>query len=328
MGAAVDAGEALGIHERSGRWACSADPDSDPGPIRPGTAGRRRQPTRSSGSRPPRGPPVPDCADLALTHAAVALEAGEPEDALAHLGEVAAWQRTWPAPRGGWTLWEPPRSRPTWRWAARTGPCPWWTSPSTAPPRGARPDRSPMPYAAACTLPIEERLLLLEEALELTERGGCGLDGVTYRIDAAESHLTLDDESPAVGCCDRPSRSRARGATFLADRAAMLLAAQGVRPERADERTGLNALTPSERRIVDLAATSRTNRDIAETLFLTEKTVEFHLTNSYKKLGITSRHELARALAKRRVPRRPAAPVSRPIPRRCPRGVGLGGVQG
>ena len=158
--------------------------------------------------------------------------------------------------------------------------------------------------AAACTLPIEERLLLLEEALELTERGGCGLDGVTYRIDAAESHLALDDESPAVEMLRQALEiAGARGATFLADRAAMLLAAQGVRPERADERTGLNALTPSERRIVDLAATSRTNRDIAETLFLTEKTVEFHLTNSYKKLGITSRHELARALAKGRVPR-------------------------
>ena len=42
-----------------------------------------------------------------LERAQAALDAQRFEDALADLGEVAAWQRQWPAPAGGWTLWEP-----------------------------------------------------------------------------------------------------------------------------------------------------------------------------------------------------------------------------
>jgi len=56
-------------------------------------------------------------------------------------------------------------------------------------------------------------------------------------------------------------------------------------------------LAASERRVADLAAAGQTNRDIAQTLYVTPKTVEVHLSNAYRKLGIGSRHDLARALA-------------------------------
>jgi DNA-binding NarL/FixJ family response regulator len=56
-------------------------------------------------------------------------------------------------------------------------------------------------------------------------------------------------------------------------------------------------LTASERRVADLAGGGQTNRDIAQTLYVTPKTVEVHLSNTYRKLGIASRRELARALA-------------------------------
>jgi DNA-binding NarL/FixJ family response regulator len=56
-------------------------------------------------------------------------------------------------------------------------------------------------------------------------------------------------------------------------------------------------LTASERRIADLAAGGQTNRDIAQTLYVTPKTVEVHLCSAYRKLGIASRRDLARALA-------------------------------
>jgi DNA-binding NarL/FixJ family response regulator len=56
-------------------------------------------------------------------------------------------------------------------------------------------------------------------------------------------------------------------------------------------------LTASERRVADLAAGGQTNRDIAQTLYVTPKTVEVHLSNTYRKLGIASRRELAGALA-------------------------------
>ena len=56
------------------------------------------------------------------------------------------------------------------------------------------------------------------------------------------------------------------------------------------------ALTASERRIVDRAASGETNRDIAQALFVTPKTVEVHLSNAYRKLGVRSRRDLAGVL--------------------------------
>jgi DNA-binding NarL/FixJ family response regulator len=49
--------------------------------------------------------------------------------------------------------------------------------------------------------------------------------------------------------------------------------------------------------VADLAAAGQTNRDIAQALYVTPKTVEVHLSNAYRKLGIASRRELAHALA-------------------------------
>jgi DNA-binding CsgD family transcriptional regulator len=56
-------------------------------------------------------------------------------------------------------------------------------------------------------------------------------------------------------------------------------------------------LTPSERRIAELAATGQSNREIAQALFVTPKTVEYHLRNAYRKLDIQTRGELSEALA-------------------------------
>ena len=71
------------------------------------------------------------------------------------------------------------------------------------------------------------------------------------------------------------------------------LKATGARPRR-DWRTGVEALTPSELRIVRLAAEGRTNRQIAQELYLTLKTVEGQLSRAYAKLGIKGRAELPR----------------------------------
>ena len=89
--------------------------------------------------------------------------------------------------------------------------------------------------------------------------------------------------------------ARRCGGTLLADRAAHELAAAGARPRRA-QLTGIDALTPTESRIASLAADGRSNPEIAQSLFVTRKTVEFHLSNAYRKLGIHSREELAEAL--------------------------------
>ncbi|TFV58897.1 LuxR family transcriptional regulator [Mycobacterium sp. PS03-16] len=86
------------------------------------------------------------------------------------------------------------------------------------------------------------------------------------------------------------------GATPLADRAERELRAAGGRPRRRAG-TGADALTASERRIVELAASGVSNKEIAQSMFVTLRTVELHLSNAYAKLGIRSRHELATALA-------------------------------
>jgi DNA-binding CsgD family transcriptional regulator len=74
------------------------------------------------------------------------------------------------------------------------------------------------------------------------------------------------------------------------------LYAAGARP-RTTALGGVDALTASERRVAAFAAEGQSNRDIAQALFVTPKTVEVHLSNAYRKLGIRSRRELAGAMA-------------------------------
>ncbi|HEV3128322.1 MAG TPA: AAA family ATPase [Solirubrobacteraceae bacterium] len=90
--------------------------------------------------------------------------------------------------------------------------------------------------------------------------------------------------------------ARQGGAVALYERARLELSASGARPRREALRSGPESLTPSERRIAELAAAGHSNREIAGALFITPKTVEYHLRNAYRKLGIQSRRELARAL--------------------------------
>jgi DNA-binding CsgD family transcriptional regulator len=74
------------------------------------------------------------------------------------------------------------------------------------------------------------------------------------------------------------------------------LRASGLRP-RSAATSGAASLTPSERRVAELAAEGKTNKEIAQALYVTPKTVEVHLSNSYRKLDISSRRQLAGALA-------------------------------
>jgi DNA-binding NarL/FixJ family response regulator len=85
-------------------------------------------------------------------------------------------------------------------------------------------------------------------------------------------------------------------ATSLAARAESELLATGARPRRI-ALSGVDSLTPSERRVAEMAAEGPTNREIAQALFVTQRTVEVHLTSIYRKLAISSRSQLAAALA-------------------------------
>jgi DNA-binding CsgD family transcriptional regulator len=87
------------------------------------------------------------------------------------------------------------------------------------------------------------------------------------------------------------------GARSLQDRALAELLAAGARPRRPPA-SGRDTLTPSELRIADLAGAGQTNREIAQRLFITQKTVEAHLGRVFRKLHVGSRAQLTVALSR------------------------------
>jgi DNA-binding CsgD family transcriptional regulator len=140
--------------------------------------------------------------------------------------------------------------------------------------------------------------------IELLELAVTVLEASPYRFAAARAQLEL---GAALRRANRRIDSRQHlrlaldyadrnGVEPMAARARQELVAGGGRPRRR-ALVGVNALTPSERRIARLAADGMTNREIATHLFVTVKTVEMHLGRSYEKLGTGSRHELAVVLA-------------------------------
>jgi DNA-binding NarL/FixJ family response regulator len=89
------------------------------------------------------------------------------------------------------------------------------------------------------------------------------------------------------------------GARAVAEQAREELVISGARPRRA-RTTGVQALTPSERRVAQLAAEGLTNRQIAQALFVSHATVVTHLSHCYQKLDIGSREKLVTALVDQR----------------------------
>jgi DNA-binding CsgD family transcriptional regulator len=129
---------------------------------------------------------------------------------------------------------------------------------------------------------VEQSPAAYERARSLTELGAA------LRRDG-QRRTALQQLRAGLDLADRCGASR------LARRARDELVALGARPRRAAV-SGRDALTPSERRVAQLAADGLSNRDIAQTLFVTLRTVEGHLTHTYMKLDITSRQQLAHAM--------------------------------
>jgi DNA-binding NarL/FixJ family response regulator len=86
------------------------------------------------------------------------------------------------------------------------------------------------------------------------------------------------------------------GAQAFGERARAELTATGEQARRRAEETA-ELLTPQEARIARLVADGASNVDVGAQLFISPKTVEYHLHKVFRKLGVTSRTQVARALA-------------------------------
>jgi DNA-binding CsgD family transcriptional regulator len=104
----------------------------------------------------------------------------------------------------------------------------------------------------------------------------------------------VDARAPLRRAIDIAQRG---GATATVRRAHAELIATGARPRRL-RMTGVDSLTAAERRVAKMAADGMANRDIAQALFVTVRTVEVHLSHAYRKLDIESRKELPSALGR------------------------------
>jgi DNA-binding CsgD family transcriptional regulator len=143
-----------------------------------------------------------------------------------------------------------------------------------------------------------------ERGIELMAEAVIVLRDSTARLELARALLDLGAAHRRAGARGtardllRESLDLAHGlgGHALAGRARDELVAAGGRPRR-DAIRGRDSLTPSELRVAELAAAGRTNRQIAQALFVTQRTVENHLTSTYAKLGITARPELGAALS-------------------------------
>ncbi|WP_367132665.1 AAA family ATPase [Saccharothrix sp. HUAS TT1] len=141
------------------------------------------------------------------------------------------------------------------------------------------------------------RLELLVESVRVLERSPSRLNLARSLVDLGEALRVARRRSDAREPLHRAVDLAAEcGSAVLRTRASEALEALGDRPRRASL-AGAEALTASERRVADLAATGRGNREIAQELFVTPKTVENHLGRIYTKLGISGRRDLARVLA-------------------------------
>jgi DNA-binding CsgD family transcriptional regulator len=138
---------------------------------------------------------------------------------------------------------------------------------------------------------------LLEEGTRILAASGAVLEHTRALLDLGAALR----RSGAPRAAQQPLRlaldgAAACGATALVGRAQSELAAAGARPRR-HRLHGVDALTAMERRVATMAADGMTNREIAQALFVTGRTVETHLTHAFQKLGVPSRRELARALS-------------------------------
>jgi DNA-binding CsgD family transcriptional regulator len=159
------------------------------------------------------------------------------------------------------------------------------------------------PRAIGLALRARGLLSKRDERIELLQQAVTALECSPSRLEQARASVDLGAALRRAGLRNDAREPLRRGldlaafcgASALAARAREELVTAGARPRR-ERLSGPEALTASERRVARMAADGKTNREIAQALFVTTKTISMHLTRSYEKLEITSRAQLPAAL--------------------------------
>jgi DNA-binding CsgD family transcriptional regulator len=142
-----------------------------------------------------------------------------------------------------------------------------------------------------------------EGGIELLGRAVAAYERSPARLERAQARCDLGAALRRAGrrgdarplLTEAFEEARRCGASALAERTAEELGAAGARPRRLVF-SGVDSLTPSERRVAEMAADGLSNPEIAQALFVTRKTVEKHLGSAYRKLDVSSRDELPAAM--------------------------------
>jgi DNA-binding CsgD family transcriptional regulator len=142
----------------------------------------------------------------------------------------------------------------------------------------------------------EEGIALLQESVKTLAASGALLEQARALVELGSSLRRERRQREArEPLSEGMALARRCGGVALAERAYEELRATGARPRKI-LRSGVEALTPSEGRVARMAADGMANREIAQQLFVTVRTVETHLHNAFRKLDVDSREKLAGAL--------------------------------
>jgi DNA-binding CsgD family transcriptional regulator len=231
--------------------------------------------------------------------AALRLAQGEPRRALEATGRAAAWEAAMGVAGGG--LWSP------WRLQAAEAHIA-----LGEPERAVRLAEDQLTQArafgASAAVGAAQRVLglargggngiaTLEEAVATLGASGSPLEHARALVDLGVRRRRAGRPGDArAPLADGLSLARRCGAAALEERALDELVAAGARP-RQRPRNDLESLTPSELRVAQMAARGLSNKQIAQSLYVTVKTVETHLWRTYGKLDISSRAQLSSRIA-------------------------------
>jgi ATP/maltotriose-dependent transcriptional regulator MalT len=149
----------------------------------------------------------------------------------------------------------------------------------------------------------EEAAAAALEAVRCNEEAGLAIEAARSRTLAARAMAAAGDRAGAVSQLQRARGDlESLGALRYRDEAARELRALGRKVPRQGRRAagdqGLAALSGRELEVAGLVARGRTNREIASELYLSEKTIENHMSRIFGKLGVSKRAEVAREVTR------------------------------